>query len=58
MFTNIYKTMEQCKYEQSKKNHLVLVLRLETCICSITDTKMQGGTKQVIRVLDIEFESL
>ncbi len=44
-------------WANQKKSIWVLVLRLETCICSKTDAKMQGGTKQVIRVLDIEFES-
>ncbi len=51
------KPWNNASMSKPKKIIWVLVLRLETCTCSKTDAKIQGGTKQVIRVLDIEFES-
>jgi hypothetical protein len=49
VFSQIFtKPWNNASMSKPKKIIWVLVLRLETCICSKTDAKMQGGTKQVI----------
>jgi hypothetical protein len=52
MFTNIHKTMEQCKYEQTQKNHLGFSVEIIRNLYLLQNQcqKMQGGTKQAIGV--------